>query len=169
MMPGVFEEVLCAFEQRKPVFIISAGGGAAALLAKWLVACAKGESSRQDSPPREFTINHYSDNTGYKAFLDGLKTEAAGKLKMGDPAKALADLWRHVSKVNSVESLSARLENGLTGNENVELLTSDSSQRICHLVWKGIETLALREALKGPKLEGKRQRSPGSKEKGIQP
>jgi SLOG cluster2/TIR domain len=146
MMPGVFEEVLCAFEQRKPVFIISAGGGAAALLAKWLAACAQGESSRQDSPPREFTTNHYSDNTRYKAFLGGLKTEAAGKLKMGDPAKALADLWRHISKVNSVKSLSARLENGLTGNENVELLTTDSSQRICHLVWKGIEMLASKES-----------------------
>lgn len=137
IMPGVFEEALCAFDAGKALFILSEGGGAAALLAKWLVTFPKPKS-----PPPEFTIDHYRKDKLYAAFLSALKNEAFSNNTANPPADALADLWKHISKAKAPDSLATLLNNGLSGKENETLLKSTSSLDTCERVWKGIDVLA---------------------------
>ncbi|NQX00677.1 TIR domain-containing protein [bacterium] len=137
IMPGVFEEALCAFEAGHPVFIIAEGGGAAALLAEWLVTFPK-----PDAPPPEFTLAHYRTDKTYAAFLSGLKDEAFSNSPNSPPADALADLWKWISKAKSPRSLAGLLKNGLTAEENESLLKSTTALDTCQMVWRGIKNLA---------------------------
>ncbi len=154
IMPGVFEEALYAFEAGKPVFLIAEGGGAAALLARWLVDF----KNRPKAPPADFTTEPYREHKGghsYSAILAGLKHEAFAGVTTNPPGDALNELWKFVRGVKSPETLAALLKNGLSPEDNLRLLHSvrvdssgdeemgsaPSTQEICGLVWKGISQL----------------------------
>lgn len=152
IMPGVFEEALYAFEAGKPVFLIAEGGGAAALLARWLVDFR----NRPKSPPADFTIEPYRQHKGghsYTAILAGLKHEAFSGVTSNPPGDALNELWKLVRQAKDPVSLSNLLKNGLSPDDNLRLLhaarlgtteekdSPPSTQEICGLVWKGIAQL----------------------------
>jgi hypothetical protein len=149
IMPGVFEEALYAFEAGKPVFLIVEGGGAAAMLARWLVNFKQ----RPKLPPADFKVDLYREATGkpsYSNMLVGLKHEAFSSITSNPPGDALNELWKFVRQSRDPESLSQLLKNGLTPDDNFRLLYAarraaieqkdlpPSTQEICGLVWKGI-------------------------------
>lgn len=156
IMPGVFEEALYAFEARKPVYIIAEGGGASAILARWLVDF----KHRPILPPVDFKVNTYIEFSGssYTDMLVGLKHEAFSEISSNSPGDALNDLWKFVRQAKDPLSLSNLLNNGLTPEENVRLLhaarnnnneeksSPPSTQEICGLVWKGISQLSPKSA-----------------------
>jgi hypothetical protein len=134
IMPGVFEEALYAIQSKKPLFIIGACGGAAAVLSKQLAALANLDSPRPKDVPSLFTAKHYEKQERFGRMLTGIKHPAI----TCNPNDSFRDLWTELAKVHDPESLAALLNNGLTGEENLKLLTATSFGEICDRVWQGI-------------------------------
>jgi hypothetical protein len=134
IMPGVFEEALYAIQSRKPLFIIGACGGAAAVLSKQLAALANPDSPRPKDVPSLFTAKHYEKQERFGRMLTGIKHPAI----TCNPNDSFRDLWTELAKVHDPESLATLLCNGLTGEENLKLLTAISFGEICDRVWQGI-------------------------------
>jgi len=142
--PGLFEEILYVLENpksRKGVFIVGAGHGAAGAVAKWL----------QETPPQrpvELTVKYHRDDTkeeGRKVCrLDDAMMEAATSPKSNEPpvvtlGSVLDRLWILVSETRPKLGLKKLLNNGLSEDENEELLDLETTySRICQLVWKGL-------------------------------
>ncbi|MFD0894703.1 TIR domain-containing protein [Luteolibacter ambystomatis] len=141
IIPGVFEEMLHAFEAGKPVFVIGESRGASGLVARWLAYPPK-------SRPPELTVDYYlketspgdeSCNERFKIIREGLQAMTyPGKLT---PDEALDRLWSFIRNANSQKKVAELLRNGLNGSQNHRLLTSGSSKEICPLVWTGINEL----------------------------
>lgn len=137
IMPGIFEEVLYAFKAKKPVFIISEGGGAAGVLAQWLTTFPKPKS-----PPPEFTPDFYGGpDTAFNELRKDLKKLQEEGIEVITPDQAFAELWKLISSATDSSALAMLLNNQLSGAENVKLLEGDSSLAICDQVWTGLAKL----------------------------
>lgn len=140
IMPGIFEEALYAFDAGKPVFIIAEYGGAAATLAKWLLA-------PPETCPKELSPEYYEGDkteqpkTTYQKMLAGFELLPANGPQLLAPAAAFEQLWGHIVSTRNSGGLAALLNNGLDDNGNRELLQARSSGDICRGVWKGIGRL----------------------------
>ncbi len=149
IMPGIFEEVLHAFEARKPVFLLAEGGGAAGKLAGWL-------SSVPASRPRELTPEFYEKQSkDFAIKRKALNTlAAAAKKKPSNPTLplpplpdiltpdiAMERLWINIQKAKTPDGLKHLLNNGLDGQQNQDLLTCRNSRDICNHVWQGLNAL----------------------------
>ena len=134
VMPGIFEETLYALQARKPVFIIGACGGAAAVLATRLLELVNRDNAKPAPPaPPEFTARHYEKQEKYSRMLQGIKHRAI----TCNPNDSFNDLWSKLCEVHDAESLAMLFNNGLDGPENIELLKAGSFLTICDSLWKG--------------------------------
>jgi hypothetical protein len=140
IMPGIFEEALYAFDARKPIFLISEYGGAAAMLAGWLL-------NPPETCPPELTAKYYAALPKKPETPDYTKMLAGIGLLRGDtslpitPDGAFDRLWQHIKSNSKSGCISALLNNGLDEKENRNLLASTSSEDICRYVWRGISRL----------------------------
>jgi len=139
IMPGVFEEAFHAVQEKKPVFIIGACGGAAGILAKHLIKLT-GRTTPAPVPkaPPEFTAKNYEKQEKFGRLLLGIKHKAI----TSNPNDAFKDLWAALCAVHDLESLAGLLNNGLTGEENHRLLSAGSFGEIADLIGKGIALVA---------------------------
>lgn len=140
IMPGIFEEALCAFDAKKPVFLIAEYGGAAALLAQWLL-------HPPATRPLELTPEYYAGLTAdtrkpdYSNMLAGftlLPTDAPHRLT---PAGLFDRLWAHIDSPRGSGRIATLLNNGLNEQENRALLESALSGGICRGIHQGISKL----------------------------
>lgn len=137
IMPGIFEEALCAFDAGKPVFLIAEYGGAAALLARWLV---KPPKQRPPELTPEFYVNP-PDGTPWKEYgeLADALTEANHKnTNIVTPNAAFDRLWKYIDTARKPGALPQILNNGLDRKDNLKLLKANSSVQICEFLWKGL-------------------------------
>lgn len=135
IMPGLFEEMLCALQAKKPVFLIAACGGAAAVIRDHLLALAgRGASKPVPDVPPVFTARHYARHKKFDQMLEGIKHRAI----TCNPNDSFNDLWSELCRVHDAKSLNALLNNGLEGDDNITLLNAKSFLTISELVWKGI-------------------------------
>ncbi|MEO5913910.1 MAG: TIR domain-containing protein [Luteolibacter sp.] len=137
IMPGIFEEALYALQARKPLYIIGACGGAAAVLARHLLKLAeRGGSIPPPKAPPEFTAKYYSEQDSYGRMLAGIRHRAI----TCNPNDTFKDHWSALCEVRDPASLAKLLNNGLTGEENLQLLSATSFGEICDLVLGGMKT-----------------------------
>jgi hypothetical protein len=118
LWPGVLEEGVLALRANKPLYLLGLFGGAARLLIDALCGV----------PRKELTS-------------DGLST-AAKELrdeyhKRGIAVQSAEDLAAEL-KQKGAAGLSAALNNGLSEDENLELVRSDDPQRIVALILGGL-------------------------------
>lgn len=115
LMPGVLEEILLAATTKKPLFLLGGFGGVTASVCKIL---------RDERVPVELTLEwQLENNAGYGEMLRF--------------AKGSVD-YRQI-----VESLrSARLNNGLSEEENGKLFETPFVEEAVSLIIKGLSTLA---------------------------
>lgn len=139
-MSGIFEEALYAFDAGKTVFLSAEYGGAAAMLAKWLL------NPRGVRPP-ELTPEYYEGEksdppkTTYQKMLSGFGLLPGETPHLLTPEAAFDRLWKHIDSCRGRGGLEALLRNGLDEEENRELLPASSSGGICPLIWKGVAAL----------------------------
>lgn len=137
IMAGIFEEALCAFENKKPVFLIAEYGGAAALLASWLL------NPPEERPP-ELTAEYYSalpsdpQKTSYSRMIEEFEQLPDKTPNLLTPTNAFDRLWSHIQSVKNKNSLTTLLQNGLNEDDNRALLTTTSTRNICQKIWNGI-------------------------------
>lgn len=132
-MPGLFEEALYAIKQNKPVFLISAAGGAAGMLAEWLLH----PPAKQ---PPQLTVDHYIEHDPVYARMFAGITAADLQVACKAFCQDIMDaLWERVESVRDATKLGELLKNGLTWEKNRELLEAKNTGRICQLVWEGME------------------------------
>jgi hypothetical protein len=129
IIPGVLEEILCALDAKKPVFVIGAGRGAAGLVARWLA----GPPAER---PVELTVDHYIEDRNFRAV-----NEEIAKLQPETAGSAFDRLWEHIKSADEPGRLFNLLNNGLDDEANKKLFTSQSYSEICELVWKGIDVV----------------------------
>jgi hypothetical protein len=135
IMPGVFEEFLHAVRAKKPIYVISEYGGAAALLAKWLI-------DPPVKPPPELTIEYYKKHSEkYAETLTEFAKLPTPLSQMPTPQDAFEKLWRCIDQVRGHRDLAKIFYNGLTHQENLELLSAVNSGTISRLIWTGIGNL----------------------------
>ncbi|TLD71706.1 TIR domain-containing protein [Phragmitibacter flavus] len=135
IMPGLFEEFLHAVRAKKPIYLISEYGGAAALLAKWLIH----PPAKQ---PPELTIEYYKQHSEKYAetFLE-LEKLPTTLPKMPTPQDAFDKLRGYIDQVSGHGDLAKIFRNGLTHYENLDLLSAGNSGTISRLIWTGIGNL----------------------------
>lgn len=140
IIPGVFEEILNAFNERKPVFLIGEGRGAAGLVARWL-------ADIPDKKPAELTTKYYQEKGGDFALVSQKLGELAAihEKEITTPGQALDNLWCHIQKAATDDGLKALMNNELSGEENRSLFLSRSFVDICDRVWRGIDRLTRKE------------------------
>ena len=150
VMPGIFEEALYAFQAEKPVFIIAACGGAAAVLSTRLLELAQPENVVEPklTAPPEFTAGHYGKQEKFSRMLQGIKHPAI----TCNPNDSFSDLWSKLREVHDATSLAKLLNNGLNGAENIALLEATSFLTICDLIGEGISRRANSEQQPTEKL-----------------
>jgi SLOG cluster2/TIR domain len=133
IIPGVLEEILYAFDAKKPVFIIGTGRGAAGLVARWL-------DHPPSTRPAELTVGHYLQEPKFRLIYEELGKLPADTTETAD--SAFDRLWKHVRSASN--NLPALLNNGLNEKENRRLFSSEKYGEICELFWKGIDDLRSR-------------------------
>ena len=123
--PGVLEEGVIALEAGQPLYLLGLFGGAARLLADALRGVER----------KELTSAWLSTIPG----ADELRNEYR---KRGRAVQTPEDL-RHWLAERGSAGLSKALRNGLSDDENIELVNADDPQRIVALILKGLQaTLA---------------------------
>lgn len=110
-VPGIFEEVLYALENRKPVFLLGGFGGAAEALAKVLLAPS-------ELPSALDLASHHASTPS----LSKLEQEATRRGQDFATPKLLARLRSKLTADRT--SLASLLGNSLTEDENRTLLTT---------------------------------------------
>lgn len=133
-MPGVLEELDCALEAGKPIFLIGITQGAAGLVARWFL---KKEFARRK--PVELHTAHYSEQRNFRSTDEALKQKG-----LEDAGVVFERLWKRIKQAHESGSLDKTFRNGLTHAENVELLETDHFGRIAELIGNGIANLTAR-------------------------
>jgi hypothetical protein len=123
-MPGIFEEVLYALEERIPVFVIGGFGGAAALLARCILGGELATECQLDF--------HRGQSKRFQMLLKGL--DMHGETEQVD---ALYARLRAVLKTAHADPCHA-LNNGLDLEQNRRLMLSDRVSEIVALVGLGL-------------------------------
>ncbi len=116
-MPGVLEETLLTFRAKRPLYLVGAFGGCARLVLDALDGAPRAELTSQFHSQRPHTDDVKKLYVGAGLKWDEFE-EVAAEFKAG----AISDL-----------------NNGLTVEENRELATTRSAERIVELVLRGIQ------------------------------
>lgn len=130
-MPGLFEELLLAFEHRVPIYCLGGLGGAAGVLARAIAAPA-------GSPlPEELGLDWQRKQTGT---VDGL---IAAYAKHPDVPQPEAFYARLTAAVNGLRDElrgagAAPLSNGLTAQQNRELMETQDPATMRRLIALGL-------------------------------
>lgn len=120
-MPGVLEEALLSIQAKRPIYIIGAFGGCARLVIDAL-----------EGIPREELTNEYQNTLAYSAELRSLYEEY----------KLIWDEYRDISL--SLHGCGYNgLHNGLSIDENRELATTRSVERIIELIFSGLNLVTV--------------------------
>jgi hypothetical protein len=119
LMPGVFEEALLSVRAERPVYLIGAFGGCARLMIDAL----------EGVPRTELTSEHQNK----APFTDELRTLY---LSRGHTWESYNDIYAELK-----ERGFAGVKNGLTVDENRELATTRSAERIIEIVLRGLQTM----------------------------
>ena len=125
LIPGIAEEALCALRSNLAVYIVGAFGGAARLLAEALTT---------SQMPEAFTIDAHRADKNFTNMIEG--AEAAGMA--GVPVQAFGQLQETIKEVRGD---FGRLNNGLTPDENQELMLTSDLGKVVRLITKGLESL----------------------------
>ena len=141
IMPGIMEEFLYATQQRLPIYLVGGIGGAAGVIAHALMS---------DSGARNpaFTTAFYAKGPtpNYGKLLEGFRALKGNKLSR--PTETFTELWEVIQDGRS-DGGSKLLRNGLTSEENRELMTTTDTMFAVQLIWKGLSSLFLETAVPG--------------------
>lgn len=145
VMPGVMEEFLSAAKSAPsiPIYLVGGLGGATGVIARALLR------SEAKQPPPEMTQQHYMDPSAfnhveYNALINDF--DAAGKAMV---RRQFSDLWKIIHARHGGNGLNNLFSNGLSHDENTELLSTTSTTKAVGLIWEGISRVLLSET--GPK------------------
>jgi hypothetical protein len=130
IMPGIMEEFLRAVQQRLPIYLVGGMGGAAGIIADAL-------TSNTHARVPAFTAAFYTKGgtPNYKRLLEGFRKIRASKLSR--PSETFAELWKIIQAGRRDGGLKL-LQNGLSPQENRELMTTTDTMRAVHLIWEGL-------------------------------
>jgi hypothetical protein len=132
LLPGIAEEALCALRSNLAVYVVGAFGGAARLLAEALTT---------SQMPEAFTMDAHRADKNFTKMIEG--AEAAG---MADgPVQAFGQLKETIKEVRGD---FGRLNNGLTPDQNRELMLTSDLGKVVRLITKGLSKVEERGAPK---------------------
>lgn len=127
LIPGVWEEILLAFETGQPTFIVGVTRGAAGMIARWL-----------NEPPKvrpvELTFNYFVQQSKNPDVLERLREDIEKTSPDLEPDKQLNRLWDFIDS----KTKTAVPGNGLSKKDNKTLWTSQNFREIAGLVGKGL-------------------------------
>jgi len=131
IMPGIWEEALCAFETGSPCFIIGVAQGAAGRLAEWLITPPKKRPPELSSHTPENQSN--AQHKDIEGFLKGggWRSQQEGQNK----------LWEYIKNSKTEGGLTSLLNNGLSVEDNKQLMEGDNFHEIGDVVLKGLKSL----------------------------
>lgn len=119
-MPGLIEEAKITLEQKKPLYLIGALGGAA----KEVINAIKGEGLR-------YFANSYHQSEKYRAFKNQFNTLEGDNINPEADASFFKDF--------GMEQLSN--SNGLTVEENERLFVSSNLPEMLYYIFKGLRKI----------------------------
>lgn len=118
-MPGVLEEILLAFEMKRPLFLLGGFGGVTSSVCNLI---------QNEVPPQELTLDwqiHY--NSGYKELLNFCSSRDE---KYSINYNLLTDIIKYDN-----------LNNGLSKEDNERLFTTPFIDEALNLIFKGLKSL----------------------------
>ncbi|MCP4282994.1 MAG: TIR domain-containing protein [Gammaproteobacteria bacterium] len=127
VIPGVWEEILQAFEAGRPAFIIGTTRGAAGKIAKWL-------NELPTQRPVELTFNHLVQHSEDPDVMQRLNQDIEKEAPDLMPEQQLNRLWEFING----QSTTGLPDNGLSPNDNKTLWTSQNFREIAGLISKGL-------------------------------
>lgn len=130
VIPGVWEEMLCAFEAGKPSYIVGATRGAAGKIADWL-------SDPPDHRPPELTFDYFLQHAENPGVMQRLGEDLAAQSAARSPEALLDALWAYIDPLNP----QAIPDNGLSDVDNLALYRAQDFYEIARLVEQGLCTV----------------------------
>lgn len=121
-LPGIVEEALIAVQNKKPLYLVGAMGGAAAQV----IDALKGR-------PFTFSNDGYHTSAEYKEFKSFYNSKESDVIDLNSVAGFFAD--------TGVKSISA--SNGLTVEENERLFRTPHLSEIIYLIFKGLSRIKM--------------------------
>lgn len=143
IIPGVWEEILRAFEAGQPSFIVGASRGAAGMVARWL-----NEPPKQK--PEELSFNYFVQNSRNPEMMQMLGNDIERAASYLAPDRQLNRLWEFIDSRKIDRNLP---DNGLSQDENERLWTSQSFREVAGLIGKGLCKLKLEKDIVKEKIE----------------
>jgi len=161
--PGIYEEFAAAVtaKVKQPIFLIGAGQGAAGAIARWLMRAEDGPSTPDVAPlerPPEFqekACQATAKNKDWATTFAERKDKGSLPEDQWDLREILDAIENAVAKVRvrkpAKPDLGALLNNGLSHEENLQLLRPNTSHgTICKLIHQGLVELASPGSAKRP-------------------
>lgn len=127
LVPGVIEEAWMSIECSQPLYIVGAYGGAARALSDSLLGVERPEFSD------EWSTDCVPDLDATAAFYE----------EHAIPRRTLAEIGASIRLRSAQEGVDKILNNGLSAEENIDLMYSSSPDKIASLVLTGISRLAI--------------------------
>lgn len=148
VMPGVFEEFLCAAQARPaiPIYLVGGLGGATGVIANALLNPTK-------EPPPTLTQAHYMrgpapNEAEYNALLKELTDSEAAAVR-----QRYETLWATIQARHGGNGLESLFNNGLSDAENRKLLVTPNTIEAVSLIWRGLSrTLLADHGTAGPPI-----------------
>ncbi len=134
-VPGIWEEVYCALEYERPCFLVGAFQGAAGQLANWFLS---GPSKR----PKELSVKYQIRQNKNPIIAEHVQDELNQRGAWVSAEDILDGLWGQIQRAREKDVGLARVfKNGLSDEDNTELLKATSFYSISRLIEKGLESL----------------------------
>jgi hypothetical protein len=134
IMPGIWEEILCAFEAKKPCFLLGITRGAAGRLCHLLL-------DHKADLDKEFVARKFTRKTNeekIESYLEAHPTRRSARQSMELLKKHIQRGRKKADSKKPDQGLVALLNNGLSEDENKTLLETTSFQDISSLIQKGL-------------------------------
>ncbi len=164
VMPGVMEEFLRAAQADPaiPIYLMGGLGGATRSIARALLAAP-------NSPrPDELTQKHYQgqaarNGTEYDALLSELSKEESQEV-----SQQFEDLWGIIKSRRGKGRLNNLFCNGLSDQENRDLLETTNTVQAVSLIWTGMSRVLLPDAkaAEEPTTRARRRAAPARRRRG---
>ena len=164
IMPGVLEEFLCAAQADPaiPIYLMGGLGGATRMIARALLAATNAPR------PRELTQKYYMGKAArngaeYDALLSELSKEESQKV-----TQQFDDLWGIIKSRRGKGRLNDLFSNGLSDQENRDLLETTNTVQAVSLIWTGMSRVLLPDAKAAnePKTRARKRATPARRRRG---
>jgi hypothetical protein len=158
IMPGVLEEFLRAAQADPaiPIYLMGGLGGATRMIARGLLAAAN------EPRPRELTQKCYMGKAArngaeYDALLSELSKEESQKV-----AQQFEDLWGIIKSRRGKGRLNNLFSNGLSDQENRDLLETTNTVQAVRLIWTGMSRVLIPDgkAANAPATRARKRATP---------